>query len=85
MDPEFAHDPIIEPDEEVLANGQYFRSLSTAGMQEMSRLWLSVKTDDNVLGRYLIITGIALALVIGLWLFFLIRKKRAIARRGKYY
>ena len=85
MDPEFAYDPIIDPDESVLAKGQAFRALSVEGMQEMNRLWLSVKTDDNVLGRYLLITGIALVLVIGLWLFFLIRKKSAIARRGKYY
>ncbi len=85
MDPEFAYDPIIDPDASVLAKGQAFRALSVEGMQEMSRLWLSVKTDDNVLGRYLLITGIALVLVIGLWLFFHFRKKRAIARRGKFY
>lgn len=85
MDPEFAYDPIIDPEEEVLNKGQAFRALSKEGMQEMSRLWLSVKTEDNILGRYLIITGVALVLVIGLWLFFLIRKKRRIARRGKYY
>ena len=85
MDPEFAYDPIIDPEEEVLNKGQAFRALSKEGMQEMSRLWLSVKTDDNILGRYLIITGVALVLVIGLWLFFLIRKRRRIARRGKYY
>ncbi len=85
MDPEFAYDPIIDPDEEVLDKGQAFRALSTEGMQELNRLWLSVKTEDNVLGRYLILTAAALVLVIGLWLFFMIRKKRAIARRGKYY
>ncbi len=85
MDPEFAYDPIIDPDEEVLEKGQAFRALSTEGMQEMNRLWLSVKTDDNVLGRYLIITGAAIAIVIGLWLFFLFRKKRALSRRGKFY
>lgn len=85
MDPEFAYDPIIDPDEETLKNGQAFRALSVEGMQEMNSLWLSVKTDDNVLGRYLIITGVALVVVIGLWLFFLIRKKRAISRRGKFY
>lgn len=85
MDPEFAYNPIIDPDEEVLENGQAFRALSIEGMQEMNRLWLSVKTDDDVLGRYLIITGIALVLVIALVLFLTIRKKRAIARRGKYY
>ena len=85
MDPEFAYDPIIDPDASVLAKGQAFRALSVEGMQEMSRLWLSVKTDDKVLGRYLLITGIALVLVIGLWLFFHFRKKRAIARRGKFY
>ena len=85
MDPEFAYDPIIDPDEEVLNKGTAFRALSTEGMQELNRLWLSVKTEDNVLGRYLILTGAALVLVIGLWLFFMIRKKRAVARRGKYY
>ncbi|MBR3243756.1 MAG: spermidine/putrescine ABC transporter substrate-binding protein [Parasporobacterium sp.] len=85
MDPEFANSDIINPDEEVLANSEMFRALSIKGMQEMNRLWLSVKTDENVLGKYLIITGAALVLVIGLWLFFLIRKKRAISRRGKFY
>lgn len=85
MDPEFAYDPIIDPDEETLEKGQAFRALSIDGQQEMSRLWLSVKTDDNVLGRYLILTGAALVLVLGLWIFLTIRKRRAIARRGKYY
>lgn len=85
MDPEFAYDPIIDPDEETLEKGQAFRALSIDGQQEMSRLWLSVKTDDNVLGRYLILTGAALILVLGLWIFLTIRKKRTIARRGKYY
>ena len=85
MDPDFAYHPIIDPDEEVLDKGQAFQALSKEGMQELNRLWLSVKTEDNVLGRYLILTAAALVLVIGLWLFFMIRKKRAIARRGKYY
>lgn len=85
MDPEFAYDPIIDPEEETLEKGQAFRALSIDGQQEMSRLWLSVKTDDNVLGRYLILTGAALVLVLGLWIFLTIRKKRAVARRGKYY
>lgn len=85
MDPEFAYDPIINPDEETLAKGQSFRALSVEGMQEMNRLWLSVKTDDNVLGRYLIITGAALVLVIGLWIFFALRRRRSVSRRGMYY
>ena len=85
MDPEFANNPIIDLDDEILAKGEAFRALSVDGMQEMNRLWLSVKTDDDVLGRYLVITGVALGLVIALWLFFLIRKKHALAQRGKYY
>ena len=85
MDPEFAYDPIIDLDKEILAKGQAFRALSVAGMQEMNRLWLSVKTDDNVLGRYLILTGAALGLVIIFWLFSFLRKKRALSRRGLFY
>lgn len=85
MDPELVNNPVMNPDAETLAKGEVFRALSTEGMQEMNRQWLSVKTDDNVLGRYLILTGVAIVLVAALWLFFTLRKQRAIKRRGMYY
>lgn len=85
MDPELADNEISYPSDEILSKGESFRALSVEGNQLMNSLWLSVKTDDNVLGQYLIITGIAIVLVVGLWLFFVIRKKRAINRRGKFY
>ncbi len=85
MDPEVVESPIAYPDDETLSRGEAFASLSKEANQAMNECWLSVKTDDNVLGRYLIITGIAIALVIALWLFFKIKKKRAIERRGQHY
>lgn len=85
MDPELAENEISYPSDEILSKGESFRALSVEGNQLMNNLWLSVKTDDDVLGKYLIITGIAIVLVVGLWLFFVIRKRRAINRRGKFY
>lgn len=85
MDPEFIDNPIVSPPEDVLARGEAFASLSPKAYQAMNNCWLSVKTDDNVLGRYLIITIAAIVVVIALWLIFKIRKQRAKARRGKHY
>ena len=81
MDEELAASDIAYPSEEVLSHGLVYAALSTEGNQLMNDLWLSVKTDDNQLAKYLWVTGIALALVIALWLFFKIRKARQKARR----
>ena len=81
MDEEMTSSEIAYPSSEALALGQSFNALSVEGSQLMNELWLSVKTSDNVLGKYLIFTGIVVAAVIVLWIVMAIRKKRRIARR----
>lgn len=81
MDPEIASDPIAYPDEETLARGSSFSSLSLEGTQEMNRLWLQVKTADTATTVYSILTVAAIVLVILLWVFFKVRKRRKKARR----
>lgn len=84
-DPETLEDEVLYPPAELLAKGEAFHALSSEGTHLMNTLWLSVKTQENVLGRYLILTGCALVVCIGLYLFFHIRKKRLRSRRGTYY
>ena len=81
MDPEMSENPVAYPDAETLARGQVFSALSLEGTQEMNELWLTVKTDDNATVRYLILTGAAIVLVVLLWGFFKVRKRREKARR----
>lgn len=81
MDPEMSENPVAYPDAETLARGQVFSALSLEGTQEMNELWLTVKTDDNATVRYLILTGAAIVLVVLLWGFFKVRKRRERARR----
>ncbi len=81
MDPEVIESPIAYPSEDVLARGEAFASLSKEANQDMNACWLSVKTDDNVLVKYLILTGAAIVVCFVLWLIFRIRKKRALKRR----
>ncbi len=81
MDPEIAADPIAYPDKETLVRGQSFSSLSLEGTQEMNRLWLQVKTADSSTTVYLILTIAAVALVVFLWIFFKLRRRRKKARR----
>ena len=81
MDEEMAANEIAYPSAEVLSHGEAYGALSTEGNQLMNELWLSVKTDDNELTAYLIVTGAAIAVIIALWLFFKIRKARRKARR----
>lgn len=58
-----------------------FSALSLEGTQDMNNLWLTVKTEDNSTLRYLILTGAAIVVVILLWLFFKVRKRREKSRR----
>ncbi len=81
MDPEFIENPIVSPSEDILARGEAFSSLSAKAYQAMNDCWLSVKTDDNVLVKYLILTGAAIVIAFVLWLIFKIKKKRALKRR----
>ncbi len=81
MDPELAENPVAYPDEETLAGGTAFMALSQRGTQEMDSLWLTVKTADNSTTVYLILTAVAVVLVVFLWVFFKVRKRRQKARR----
>lgn len=81
MDPELAENPVAYPDEETLARGSAFMSLTQQGSQEMDSLWLTVKTADASMTVYLILTVGAIALVIFLWVFFKVRKRKRKARR----
>lgn len=81
MDPEVASDPIAYPDEDTLARGLSFSSLSLEGTQEMNSLWLTVKTADTSTTVYLILTIAAVVLVAFLWSFVKFRKRRKKARR----
>lgn len=81
MDPELAEDPVAYPDEETLARGTAFMSLSQQGSQQMDSLWLTVKTADSATTVYLILTAAAIALIVFLWIFFKVRKRKRKARR----
>ena len=81
MDPEVVADPITYPDEATQDRGEAFKSLSIEATQYMNALWLTVKTADTSTTLYLVLTIIAAILVIFLWIFFKVRKRRAKARR----
>ena len=81
MDPELAANPIAYPDENTLALGSAFTSLSLTGTQEMNNLWLTVKTADSSTTVYLILTAVAIVLIVFFWLFYKVRRKRRKARR----
>ncbi|MBR5931794.1 MAG: ABC transporter substrate-binding protein [Lachnospiraceae bacterium] len=85
MDEELVESEIIYPPDSLLEQGETFRALSEEGMQKMNALWLSVKTDENVLGKYLIFTIAVLVVVAILITVFQVRKHRSIKRRGTYY
>ena len=82
---ELLEDEVLYPDQEVLERGEAFHALSTEATQLMNELWLSVKTQEQDLAKYLILTIAALVVSIGLYLFFHIRKKRLRGRRGSHY
>jgi len=81
MDEEVTESEIAYPSDELLASGMAFKALSEAGNQKMNELWLSVKTEDNQLAAYLWVTGIAIALVVAIWIFLKVRRARRVARR----
>ena len=84
MDPEITENEIVYPSEEILSGGVSFNALSQTGNQLMNELWLSVKTSEDILGRYIIITGAAIVLCVGFLLIHSIRTKKRIKRRGTY-
>ena len=81
MDPEVVEDPITYPDAETRAKGESFKALSIEATQYMNALWLTVKTADTSITFYVILTIVAFVLVVFLWIFFKVRKRRAKARR----
>ena len=84
MDPELTDSDIAYPSDDILELGESFNALSDTGNKLMNELWLSVKTTDDVLGRYIIITVAAIIICICLWLFFKVRKKIRKKRRGTW-
>lgn len=85
MDEDRASSEIIYPDGETLSKGETFKALSEEGTQAMNELWLSVKTSDNVLARYLILTGGAILIVVILWMVIKLRKRRRKKHRCRGY
>ena len=81
MDSEVVDDPITYPDAETRAKGESFKALSIEATQYMNALWLTVKTADTSITFYVILTIVAFVLVVFLWIFFKVRKRRAKARR----
>lgn len=81
MDEEVANNPISNPDDETMSRGYIFESLSLEGTQFMNAQWLTVKTAGTAATRYLILTIVAVALVVFLWVFFKVRKRQRKARR----
>ncbi len=81
MDDEVRYDPITYPDQATQELGEEFKSLSIEATQYMNALWLTVKTADTSSTFYIIATIVAFVLVVFLWLFFKVRKRRAKARR----
>ena len=84
MDPELTASEIAYPSEEILARGESFSALTDQGNQRMNELWLSVKTTDDVRGRYLILTITVIVLGVIAWAFFKVKKTRRRKRRGTY-
>lgn len=81
MDPEVAESPVAYPPEEEIALGSAFSALSQESTQYMNALWLTVKTADTSTTVYLIMTILGIVLVIFLWIFFKVRKRRQKSRR----
>ena len=81
MDPEVAESPVAYPSDEEIAIGTSFSALSQEATQYMNALWLTVKTADTATTVYLVMTIIAIALVIVLWILFKVRRRKAKARR----
>ena len=81
LDPEIVEDPVAYPDAEEQARGSSFRALDLEATQYMNTLWLTVKTANTTTTLYLILTIIAAFVIVFLWLFFKVRKRRAKARR----
>jgi len=86
MSPEVAGSEIAYPDEETLARGSSFMSLSSDATAQMENLWLDVKTDTSNTGssHMLLYVGIAVisALVVLIVVMNVNKKKRMAARKN---
>lgn len=81
MDPEVTSNPIAYPDEDILAGGVSFSALSAEATQQMNNLWLNVKTENTSMTLYIIIAVAVVFVIIGVLIFFKVRKRRQKARR----
>ena len=82
LDEETAENEVIYPSEETLASGEMFLYLPVEANQQMDQLWLSVKTSSDNTRMYLTIGAVLVVAVAALTIFFKIRRRRRIARRG---
>lgn len=82
MDPELAENEIAYPSSETLAVSESFNALETETSQLMDSLWLSVKTSGSDTTRYLIAGGILIALAVGLIIYWKLRRRYKLSRRG---
>jgi len=81
MDPDMASSPVAYPDAATLARGLSYSNLSTQASQQMDSLWLSVKTSGSDTTRYLITSGIVIAVIVLLAVLLRVRSSRRKARR----
>ena len=85
MDPEVAESNIAYPDDDIIANGKVFRNLSAETNRLMDELWLYAKTQTDEPDIYFVICIVFFAALIGVIAFSEIRKRRRMAKRGKYF
>ena len=83
MDPELVASPVAYPDEETLARGQSFLSLSKESTQLMDSYWLEVKTTGASSTLLISLIGVAVV-VIALVVLVISRKKKKQKRRALY-
>lgn len=82
MDPELAENEIAYPSSETLAVSESFNALETETSQLMDSLWLSVKTSGSDTTRYLIAGAVLVVLAVGLTVYWKLRRRYKLSRRG---
>ncbi len=82
MDPELAENEIAYPSSETLAVSESFNALETETSQLMDSLWLSVKTSGSDTSRYLIAGSVLIVLAVGSTVYWKLRRRYKLSRRG---
>ena len=82
MDPDLASSEVAYPSEDILVNSESFLALPPEASQLMDSLWLSVKTSGNDTTLYLISGAILVIVAIAATVFYKVRRRRRLARRG---